>query len=536
MINFSQLRKLNIYSTIIILIKNSLWFFFFFLQGKSIELALNENKLLGQLVYVLAGYVIVKLIVMLCDIAQTFILEYFKNIELNKQWSEHFPKRTYKDNEQDQSHLALLFFDYIPRLFEVESAVYCNYITVIYIFMLTLVALIYSKFYIAIVALLLVFLLNYASKNIFLTQIDKYQRDTNSNKLKILNWISQYLNSYREVSKNWIGISQSAWEVGIYQPYFFAKHKQTIVYLYRNILSQILVELPFIINSAIVILSVYYKYITLTQLFIWVGFCQFMINASNAYFENRVKIKECKILTDQSSEILNRFKTTNSNESNKQTDISQYIAAEIILRDGSKSTLSLSPGIYRLSGSNGSGKSTLLNIILGYERRYPIHEHNGVYELINAVETSNMRLIERDAVIFESLSDFDAQIMGPGIHCTQWKTAMIDSISQLLDTTLARQWIIIFLSLEMEYTNREDKNMSSGEKVIISFIRFFVSWDSAVRLLIIDECDSFLDHDKKILFKEAVNNLSHHMAIFISSHDSSIFEVNTKKENSLHPA
>ena len=534
MLNFSQLQKLNIYSTIIIIIKNSLWFFFFFLQGKSIELAINENKLFGQLVYTLVGYVLVKLIVMLCEISQTFALDYFKNIELNKQWNEQFPKRVYKDNEQDQSHLYLLFFDYMPRLFEVESSVYCNFITVIYVCILTVVALIYSKFYMAIFALLLMFSFNYASKNIFLTQIDKYQQDTNNNKLKIFNWISQYLHSYREVSKNWVGVGKSSWIAGIYQPYFFAKHQQNLFYLYRDVLSQILVELPFIINSAIVILGVYYKYITLTQLFIWVGFCQFMINASNAYFENRVKKKERRILSDQSSDILNRFKNTNHDGTNQGSDINKYVASEVTLRDGSKSILSLTPGIYRLSGSNGSGKSTLLNIILGYERRYPILDHDGFDDLINAVQATDIRLIERDAVIFESLNDFSVQITGPcNNYRTQWKTRMIDSISRLLDTTLAQQWIIIFLSLEIEYTNREDKNMSSGEKVIISFIRFFVSWDSAVRLLIIDECDSFLDHDKKILFKEAVNSLSRHMAIFISCHDSSIFEVNTNQKRAI---
>ncbi len=74
MINFTQLKKLNIYSTMIIIIKNSMWFFFFFLQGKSIELAINEKKLFGQLVYTLSGYVVVKIIVMICEIAQNFFL------------------------------------------------------------------------------------------------------------------------------------------------------------------------------------------------------------------------------------------------------------------------------------------------------------------------------------------------------------------------------------------------------------------------------------------------------------------------------
>ncbi len=449
-----------------------------------------------------------------------------KNIELNQQWIEHFPKNTYKDNEQDQSILYLLFFDYIPHLFEVESAVYRNSITVTYVSILTLAALIYAEFYTAIFALMLVFSFNYASKSLFLKEIEKYNLDASDNKLKILNWISQYLHSYRELSKNWVCVSSSSWIASIYQSYFFSKKQQNLFYFYRDILSQILVELPFIINSAIVILGVYYKYITLTQLFIWVGFCQFMINASNAYFENRVKKKERRILLVQSSDILNRFKNTNHDETNLRSVINKYVSSEVTLRDGSKSILSLIPGIYRLSGSNGSGKSTLLNVILGYERRYSILDHNGFDDLINAVQAADIRLIERDAVIFESLNGFDAQITGPGNNGRiQWKTAMMDSIRRLLDTTLAQQWIIIFLSLEMEYTNRGDKNMSSGEKVIISLIRFFVSWDSTVRLLVIDECDSFLDHDKKILFKEMVNHLSRYMAIFISSHDSSLFEV-----------
>ena len=162
----------------------------------------------------------------------------------------------------------------------------------------------------------------------------------------------------------------------------------------------------------------------------------------------------------------------------------------------------------------------MLNIILGYERRYLIRDHNGFDDLINAVQANDIRLIERDAVIFEALNGFEEQIIGPGNNCrTEWKAKMRDSISRLLDSSLAQQWIIIFQSLEIEYTKRGEKNMSSGEKVIISFIRFFVSWDNTVRLLVIDECDSFLDHDKKILFKEAVNHLSRHMAIFISSHD-----------------
>ena len=90
---------------------------------------------------------------------------------------------------------------------------------------------------------------------------------------------------------------------------------------------------------------------------------------------------------------------------------------------------------------------------------------------------------------------------------------------KLLDERLANQWMKIFLSLEWNFINRKEKLLSSGEKIILSFARFFASWDRNVKLLIIDECDSFLDKVNREFFIEAVSCICLHMAVYISSHD-----------------
>jgi ABC-type lipoprotein export system ATPase subunit len=533
MVKFFHLKKLNILLSIILIFKNILWIGFFFFQGKSIELAIKKGTLFKPLLLALCGYVLLKAFVMLCDIFQKYISEYYESIELKEQWNLNFPRKIYKDNEGNQNRLSLLFFDYLPRLFNLKSTIFSNSINIYCILFFSITALIYSRFYIAIPAIAIVFFCSYMSKNILLNQIKENQKNTNNNKSNNLKWINQYLYSYRETSKNWVNSNKEKWITDAYNPFFSSKRKLNLLILYRDLLTQALIELPFLVNSSIIIAAVYYEYISVTQLFIWVGFCQFMINASNAYFENRVHNKQCEVLDDQSSEILNMLKSTyiklEENELHQKN-----ITLEITLMDSSRSTLSLEPGIYRLFGKNGSGKSTLLNIILGYDRKNSWLSYGGLDNLINSLSPSNIRIIERETIIFESMDTFNSQIIGPyNSNCINWKNKVIHSTSQLLDSNLSKELINAFSNIEKEYYSRKDKSMSSGEKVIVSFIRFFASWDSNVRLLIIDECDSFLDPHNKKLFTAVIHSLSSYMAIYISTHDNNIFSMEKSSSSKI---
>ncbi|WP_028388640.1 ATP-binding cassette domain-containing protein [Legionella fairfieldensis] len=515
---FNKLAKLKTITTCIVFVKYLLWCLFFVLQGKAIELAIEKREIPRQIICTLIGYIFVKILVMICDIFQKFLMERYKNVELRQQWNCHMPEYIYSDNQNSKSSINVLFFDYLPRMFELEISLVTNTVIICSVFTLTITAFLYTRFYVGIIALFLIFILNYLSKNIYVKKIDDSQKDTYYSKIKILNWVEQYFFSYREISKNWQGITNSSWKNEVYNKYFISKKAQIVFYFYRDLLAQLLVELPFLLNTSIVILGVYYKYLSLTQLFVWVGFSQFMINASNAYLENKINKKQLMTLNDQTKSILEGF-DTKSLDNERHVKIDDFLSHEVIMKDGVINRLSLEPGLYHIKGGNGSGKSTLMNIFLGYERgRYDFKNKN-LSSFIAKIEQKNVRVIDRHPIIFEDLTDFNSQICGPIISQVQWKKTVTYSLGQLLDANQANEWMKIFISLEAEYTIRKDKVLSSGEKVLLSFMRFLSSWNNEVNLLIIDECDSFLDQEKKKLFIMTINELACHMAIYISCHE-----------------
>ena len=226
-------------------------------------------------------------------------------------------------------------------------------------------------------------------------------------------------------------------------------------------------------------------------------------------------------LNSQTCGILHDFKS-NATENIKNNFNPLNSLSEVTLKDGSRNSLSLTPGIYHIKGDNGSGKSTLLNIILGYERTHYHFENINLSQLLDSINQDNIRIIERDSIIFDCFDDINTQICGPfNILNDRWVTKINQSLAKLLEPAPAKEWMDIFLSLESEYIRRENKTISSGEKIILSLMRFLASWNKDVCLLIVDECDSFLDHDKKQLFIEMLNILSSSMAIYIVSHDAS---------------
>lgn len=113
MVKFKTLRKLKIITGAMVFIKYFLWCYFFILQGKAIELAIGKNKLAKEVIYTLVGFILVKMIVMLCDVFQKFLVEYYKNIELKHQWGCHLPKDIYSDTQNKKNDINVLFFDYL---------------------------------------------------------------------------------------------------------------------------------------------------------------------------------------------------------------------------------------------------------------------------------------------------------------------------------------------------------------------------------------------------------------------------------------
>lgn len=520
MFEFYQLKKLKIILVALNFTRYLAWSLFFIFQGRAIQLAMAIGTQLKCLVSTLVAFVLTKLIVMGCDLLSQYFMQHFENKEIKGQWQSTFPKKLYQDNEKKNNLMYLMYFDLLPGLFSLECAILNNQCTMVAVLLLLSAFLIYTGFYYPILGLGLVFFLTVLSKRIFLQKLTQAQQEIQDNKSKLLSWINQYFSAYREIFFNWPRQVQN-WinmmPLALYQ----AKKRYLRAQVLRDLLAQVLVELPFLLNTTLMILAVYLQYLSVTQLFVWLGFSQLVINAANSLIENKANQGKRMVFITELLQIKNTFIASPERrllclERRKE----QVKSLELRLLDNCCNYLSLKPALYPIRGKNGAGKTTLLNSILGYERQRFFDNQHNLFMLLKNISSANIRVIEREPEIFTLLLSFNEQILGPEqAKLGSWKKCLAKKMKRQLSADLLQALFSFFSGLEEKFYQRENHHLSSGEKVLISLLRALTSWNPAVFILVADECLAFLDLSAKSLVLRCLNELSRSIAIFISSHE-----------------
>lgn len=525
MYEFYNLRKVKIILIFTNFIKYSAWCLFLYYQGTAIEQAIDKNILLEQLVHTLFWFSITKLVLMLSDINNKFCTSYFENKEIAYHWQKNFPQKLYQDNENKNNLIYLKYFDYLPNLYNLECIVKNNQCIIILVFSIVVSLMVYTGFYYGLLGILAIFSLNFLSKNICLNKLEKYHQAINENKSNTLGWINQYFKSYREISFNWHG-KINPWIKSNYNSLYQSKKKFILTQLIRDLISQIAIEIPFIINTVIIILSVFLNFLSITQMFVWIGLSQFVIQASNAFLENKVNLDKKNTLINKLKEIdlifseNKKFFISDASSFNQKNTVPNLDVIYIKLQDNTVNKISTTPGIYHIQGTNGSGKTTLLNSIINYERETLVNNYFLLTHMLKNVSNKNIRIIEREPVIFNNLPSFKEQILGPVCINLEWQVILKNNIQDYLTDTLIQELIQTFLRIENNFNQRDNKQLSSGEKILISLMRALTSWNAKVAILIIDECSNFLDIKIKNLFLKCIYELSKNTAIYFTSHDS----------------
>ncbi len=95
-------------------------------------------------------------------------------------------------------------------------------------------------------------------------------------------------------------------------------------------------------------------------------------------------------------------------------------------------------------------------------------------------------------------------------------------MENLFNPQLANYWLARIYDMEKKYPCLLDSNentiLSTGERVLVSFFRSLAYWDGNIRLLVIDEADSFLDKEKRQFFNASLELLSSSVTIWKISH------------------
>ena len=167
-----------------------------------------------------------------------------------------------------------------------------------------------------------------------------------------------------------------------------------------------------------------------------------------------------------------------------------------------------SHGVYVLQGENGSGKTTLLKLLLGY---FLPQDGNIQIDGINLNKNSLKQeiMLVRDNVSYLSQnSDFISFLNA------QENISILNILNQgkLDDLKLLNH---------DKFKNRKGNELSSGEKVLISFERLI---NENKKIILLDECSDFLDDKNTKTIISKVKELGKTKLVIIVSHDPRIIK------------
>ena len=244
-----------------------------------------------------------------------------------------------------------------------------------------------------------------------------------------------------------------------------------------------------------------------------------IITASNALAKNKIVARRVALLDGLAKDIIGVFNVANPPLQLASRELNMSVSVDIEFQDGTLNKLSLLPGLYHLKGQNGSGKTTFLDQIKGFNRSESVSYSENIKYFISHANRKNIRLIDRNAILFDNLPSFYKQIAGPLSHDDeQWMKLIEKNMAIFVPASISTAWIHILGDLQAKYDGILDYQLSLGEHIILSFARAWFYWNTAVQLLLIDECDSLLDVEKRSLFIETIRLVSVKLPVYIVSH------------------
>ncbi len=493
---------------------------YFLTQGTLFTMAISHKPQWLSLSQLIILFISSKALMLIADVLQRNLVDYVSVREVNYQFLQCFPRQLYRDQAPLAGHFFTMINDNFNQLIRHKLGIYHNRITFVLVGLIYLSFLVYSRFNLGGILVLVLFFLVFLNQYIWGNSIDKNITDNERHKRSIITWIDEYFRGFKEINRIWPqAIKNQDWAKQVLSSFARSKEKLVNYFLIMNSTSQLLVEIPFVAITGFIILEVYGQQLSLPLAFAWFGIAQFILQASQGLAKNIELKKKYKAQYNELSEFFSTFnapaKQLTANIDNNADNIYEFtLQNKAIIRLSSQS------GIQLVDAPNGAGKTTLLDTLLDYDRHASFHQTQVLQAYKKAVLPQAIRLIDRECVVFHAFSCFSQQITGPDQNISL--NACCEQIKGHLETfcpaSISEVWATRLQQLGDAYDKRSEKSLSSGEKVLLSWARNWFAWQDNVRILILDECDAVLDRDNQALLYTTLKQLAEHLAIYLVSH------------------
>lgn len=494
---------------------------FFFCQGELIDSIINKHStgVWLTILFVIA----IKIAMLLSDVFLQNIKEYLSIIYYKNEMLRIYPSKVYNDFKDKSSYIFDTLHDNLYSIYLHRLNIIVNRISFFIVFSVYVLILMHSQFLLGGITVLFLGIVVFLSRHVYDNQLEKTLEQVSARKKSLTIWSKEYFDGYKEISTIWLKrLSGKRWFDKLLSPYINYRIKSVKYLFLKDLLSQVFIETPFVLLMCLVLLGVYYGKITIPQAFIWLGVSQFVLNVSKELARNPT-LKKFEMNCSRRINEIERIVAEKPGELIPDLKRIKFSQVTFSLKNNKKVSLSTKPGIYSIDGENGTGKTTLLDTMSGFCRNSP-YDTLSMDILKSSLGIDSIRLIDVNSIVFTSLDTFDLQLIGfsdkVGFVDCNIERKISRSLKPYLPENLISQWLLQMQHLRIKFDANENYILSLGEHVILSCLRNWVCWNSQIKLLLIDECDSCLDKNNRSLFYQTIDRLSQKIAIYVISHSS----------------
>jgi len=518
---------LNILLVVFIFLEHSLSTLFLWFQGTTFS-ALSANHGFSTQIRILISLLVAsKILAMLINVGSEQVRERIVNTRVDRRWVSIFPKALMKEDFTKWEEFKAAITQDLPRREQLRVSLIFESATVTSLLLISFacVALKGSlTLLFALVTLALLTLIGHAS---FDRKISEVNSRIETQRNLVSTWLDGLKQGYRELSKilstqgpNWL----PDWFKRHTSPMSALRERRTKIALRKELFTQATLEWPFVFLMALILIQASKGTFTIAETVVALGILHYAIRIAQTLKRiQEIKFEETT-LSRRLDSLLDGFTlSSRSREATVAQQIDTSSAGRSFsfdLRDGTKTSIHLDPGLHFVSGYNGSGKSTLIETLACFRRDFDDWDRNQVHGLTIRVS----RWIDRDSTWFDEWGGFAGQVLlGNEVSkCSSDNIEIYRRLNKVLSQRLSLRWLAVFDQLSNEISIRRKRCnwwLSSGERVLMSCLRMLCSLDDKVELIFADEVDAPLDSKNRSLLGESLIELSSRFSIHYISHN-----------------
>lgn len=430
----------------------------------------------------------------------------------------HLPRRVVNAYRERADYYFQLFTSYLPRLqyFRIEIPVETAH-AVISLGAFVAYAL-YYHLYIVLLAVPLIFGVAAISGRFLADQYREATERIAQDKEAAGSWLKTYFQGNKEIELVWRQSPDIDQRGGLLRWIpdrlmgSLRFHQRTVVK--RQFVLGLLEDGPYVLGAGLGILAGAVQGLSIGEIYV-LSTLVIQINHANAHLQRRKSL----LIEQQGYE---RLATAGLIESTSETASESPSADEVAgpasvrLFDGTAVVAGARPGLYPIRGQNGSGKSTFADYCCGYADEYA---DQSAAAAIRVAAAQRAVVITDAPVIFDYMDSLESLVSGfvddPPTRA-ELEARIASRAGQLLSAPLVEFWLGMLAHLDGKWTSF--RQLSRGEKVMLSVLRLLYHWQPSIRLVVADECESFLQATWQEPFLRSLHELAATRAVFFVSH------------------